>query len=75
MTLKTPSADLDQAVRLDPTNPAAWGERMRVWWLERNPNRALDDIDEAIRLAPDDAGLPLLARQVLGGKKTKTKPW
>jgi tetratricopeptide (TPR) repeat protein len=49
-------ADLDRAVALDRHNARAWrarGELLRV--SGGDPQRALADLSEAIRLAPDDA--------------------
>ena len=65
-------ADLDIAVRLDPTNPTAWAERSRVWLSSRNPARAA-----ALMSKKTIASLPTTRVSVTGeagaGRKKGTK--
>jgi len=46
--------DYDQAIRLDPKNAAAFGNRGNIFARKRQYERAIADYSEAVRLAPDD---------------------
>jgi tetratricopeptide (TPR) repeat protein len=50
-------ADLNEAVRLDPTSIEALRCRAYAWTAALQLDKAIDDYSSAIRLAPKDAGL------------------
>ncbi|HUG66887.1 MAG TPA: protein kinase [Pirellulaceae bacterium] len=52
--LKRALAHVSRAIELDPTRPRAFGTRARIYMAERDYERALSDINEAIRLNPKD---------------------
>lgn len=48
-------AEYDQAVDLDPYNPAAWFGRGRAYGRRGDTDRAVSDLEEAVKLAPSNA--------------------
>src|SRR5262249_17381362 len=49
-------ADLDEAIRLDPGNPASgYYIRGAAWYMKKEYAKGGKDLDEAIRLNPKDA--------------------
>jgi tetratricopeptide (TPR) repeat protein len=48
-------ADFNEAIRLDPKNAVAYGNRGMVYYGNSDLDRAIADFDEAIRLDPKDA--------------------
>jgi lipoprotein NlpI len=48
-------ADLDQAIRLDPKDAGAYGNRGDAWRAKGDLDRAIADYDEAIRINPKNA--------------------
>ena len=52
---KSPIADYSEAIRLDPKNAVAYGNRGMAYYGNSDLDRAIADFDEAIRLDPKDA--------------------
>ena len=48
-------ADFNDAIRLDPQNPAAYEQRAEVWKVHHEDDKAIADYSEAIRVDPRDA--------------------
>ncbi len=48
-------ADLDEAIRLDPGDALAFGNRGIAWWAKKDYDQAIADYTEAIRLDPGRA--------------------
>jgi tetratricopeptide (TPR) repeat protein len=48
--LDAAEADLDQAIKIDPTYPDAYADRANFWNVSRKPDRAMADAEEALRL-------------------------
>ncbi|MSP55426.1 MAG: tetratricopeptide repeat protein [Myxococcales bacterium] len=48
-------AEYDQAVDLDPNNPAAWFGRGRAYGRRGDTVRAVSDLEQAVKLAPSNA--------------------
>jgi tetratricopeptide (TPR) repeat protein len=46
-------AAVDESVRLDPGNPAAWFWRGRFLAEQDRPAEAIRDVEQALRLEPD----------------------
>jgi tetratricopeptide (TPR) repeat protein len=61
-------ADLNEAVRLDPRDPAAFNNRGSIWDAKKEYDKAIADFNEAIRLNPRD---PLPYRNRGGAWGTK----
>ena len=60
----SPSADYNEAIRLDPSNSVAYSNRGGIWNLKKDFEKAIADFNEAIRLAPQKClGIP---RKCLG---------
>jgi len=55
MLSKSPIADYSEAIRLDPKNAVAYGNRGMAYYGNSDLDRAIADFDEAIRLDPKDA--------------------
>jgi len=49
-------AGFDEAIRLDPNNPAAYLSRGDAWFGKHDYDKAIADYTEAIRLDPNNAG-------------------
>jgi tetratricopeptide (TPR) repeat protein len=45
--------ELDEAIRLQPTNPIFYNTRGYGYYLSKNARRAVEDYDEALRLNPE----------------------
>jgi tetratricopeptide (TPR) repeat protein len=50
-------ADLNEAIRLDPKNPLAYGFRAEVWASKKDFDKSIADCSEAIRLDPKNCWL------------------
>jgi tetratricopeptide (TPR) repeat protein len=48
-------ADINEAIRLQPTLASAWIERAYLWHCRDRLDRALTDVNEAIRLEPNNS--------------------
>lgn len=57
-------ADLDQTIRLVPADPLGWLLSATLARRMNDPARAMADIDEAARRAPDDASVALEAGNI-----------
>ena len=47
-------ADLNEAIRLNPTDASAFAWRGRVWRVREDFDKAIADFNEAIRLDPEN---------------------
>ena len=45
-------ADLDEAIRFDPSRAAAYALRAAAWQLKNDPTKALADLNECLRIDP-----------------------
>jgi tetratricopeptide (TPR) repeat protein len=61
-------ADLTRACELVPTEPDYFYERALAYWHNKQPDLALTDFDQAIKLKPDDVDA-LLARASLNARR------